>query len=99
LYTFVDFKFEPYQLPCAVLVWLVEQPNVNFLPMLEKSAAEAKIPFPMRIVQNSAESMIDIADASVDTVISTHVLCSVPDADKVLGEIKRVLKPGMIDTA
>jgi len=42
--------------------------------------------------------MIDIADASVDTVISTHVLCSVPDADKVLGEIKRVLKPGMMQS-
>lgn len=34
------------------------------------------------------------ADASVDAVISTHVLCSVPDQGQVMQEILRVLKPG-----
>jgi len=33
-------------------------------------------------------------DESFDTVISTLVLCSVPDLDATLAEIRRVLRPG-----
>jgi SAM-dependent methyltransferase len=32
--------------------------------------------------------------ASFDTVLSIHVLCSVADQESVLGEIRRVLRPG-----
>lgn len=35
-----------------------------------------------------------LADASVDAVISTLVLCSVPSVDALLHEIRRVLRPG-----
>lgn len=34
------------------------------------------------------------ADASFDTVVSTFTLCSVADQAEVLGEIRRVLRPG-----
>jgi len=35
-----------------------------------------------------------VADASVDAVLSTYTLCSIPDVATALGEIRRVLKPG-----
>lgn len=37
---------------------------------------------------------IPFADASFDGVIANHMLYHVPDRDKALGEIRRVLKPG-----
>jgi SAM-dependent methyltransferase len=37
---------------------------------------------------------IPLPDASVDAVLSTLVLCSVDDQQKVLEEIRRVLRPG-----
>ena len=37
---------------------------------------------------------LDISDESVDTVISTLALCSIPDDRKAVSEVKRVLRPG-----
>ena len=37
---------------------------------------------------------LDLEDASVDAVVSTLVLCSVDDPREVLGEVRRVLRPG-----
>ncbi|MFQ6394248.1 class I SAM-dependent methyltransferase [Nocardia sp. KC 131] len=46
-----------------------------------------------RVVDASAEQL-PFADETVDTVVSTLVLCTVDDADPVLREIGRVLRPG-----
>jgi ubiquinone/menaquinone biosynthesis C-methylase UbiE len=46
-----------------------------------------------RIVDAPAECL-PVADASVDTVVSTLVLCTVPDVERTLHEIARVLRPG-----
>ncbi|MFG1643366.1 class I SAM-dependent methyltransferase [Amycolatopsis sp. NPDC049252] len=47
----------------------------------------------MRPVEAAADAL-PMADASVDTVVSTLVLCTVPDVDRVLAELVRVLRPG-----
>ena len=39
---------------------------------------------------------IDLPDSSVDVVMCAHVLEHVPDTDKALGELRRVIRPGGI---
>jgi len=48
--------------------------------------------YPTRIVDASAEHL-PLPDASVDTVVSTLVLCTVDDPERALREIARVLRP------
>ncbi|MBK8489494.1 MAG: class I SAM-dependent methyltransferase [Saprospirales bacterium] len=50
------------------------------------------LPFPVEFIQASAEA-IPLEDQSVDTVLTTFTLCSIPDLPKALEEISRVLKP------
>lgn len=47
---------------------------------------------PARIVDAAAERL-PLADSSVDTVVSTLVLCTVADPERALREIARVLRP------
>src|SRR5713101_2970591 len=42
---------------------------------------------------NQSGDQVPLEDQSVDTVVSTWVMCSIPDLTKVLGEMRRVLKP------
>ena len=46
------------------------------------------------VVHASGAERIELADASVDAVVATLVLCSVDDPREVLGEVRRVLRPG-----
>jgi ubiquinone/menaquinone biosynthesis C-methylase UbiE len=48
---------------------------------------------PGEVVRAGAESL-PMPDGSVDTVISTLVLCTVPDPGAALAEVARVLRPG-----
>ena len=59
---------------------------------LAKERVETAL-FPVEYLQDSAEK-IPLPDKSIDTVVSTWVLCSIPDPHKALLEIERVLKPG-----
>jgi ubiquinone/menaquinone biosynthesis C-methylase UbiE len=45
-------------------------------------------------IVDAAAEHLPLPDASVDTVVSTLVLCTVPDPVRTLGEITRVLRPG-----
>jgi ubiquinone/menaquinone biosynthesis C-methylase UbiE len=46
-----------------------------------------------QFIEGSAEE-IPLNDGTIDTVVMTWTLCSIPDASRALGEIRRVLKPG-----
>ncbi len=48
---------------------------------------------PVEFVAGSAEA-IPLANASTDTVVTTWTLCSIPDVERALAEMRRVLKPG-----
>src|SRR4030095_1670531 len=52
-----------------------------------------RVRFPVEFIAASAER-IPMADRSVDTVVSTWALCSIPDARGAVLEMKRVLRSG-----
>ena len=52
-----------------------------------------RAPFPVEFLEASAER-VPLDAGSVDTVVSTWTLCSIPDAAAALAELRRVLRPG-----
>jgi len=49
--------------------------------------------FPVDLIEGSAEE-IPLEKASIDTVVTTWTLCTIPDASRALYEMRRVLKTG-----
>jgi ubiquinone/menaquinone biosynthesis C-methylase UbiE len=47
---------------------------------------------PLQVEQGTAEAL-QIDDRSIDTALITYTLCSLPDPDLALAEIRRVLRP------
>jgi ubiquinone/menaquinone biosynthesis C-methylase UbiE len=47
----------------------------------------------VEFIEGSAEA-IPLKDASVDTVLTTWTLCSIPNAPRALRDMRRVLRPG-----
>jgi ubiquinone/menaquinone biosynthesis C-methylase UbiE len=46
------------------------------------------------VVVDADAAALPVASGSVDTVVSTMVLCTVPEMDAALAEVARVLRPG-----
>ena len=62
--------------------------------LLKKAADRAQwLGFPVRFLLGSAEQL-PLPDHSIDTVISSWTLCSIPRVEVALAEIARVLAPG-----
>ena len=71
--------------------WIGVEPNPYMHPYLEREAQKHGLSA-IKLHQGTAEDL-PLEDNSIDTVVSTHVLCSVKDLHRSLQEIKRILKP------
>ncbi len=84
--TGANFRYLP-----AGCRWTGIEPNRHMHAALRKRAEQAGI---VPEIHPTCRSGIGLADGAVDVVISTLVLCSVPEIETVLKELHRVLKPG-----
>jgi ubiquinone/menaquinone biosynthesis C-methylase UbiE len=66
-------------------------PATRLLEMAQDAANHSKIP--VTLITGSAQD-IPIDRGSIDTLVTTWTLCSIPDAAAALQEMRRVLKPG-----
>ncbi len=66
-------------------------PSPKLLAMARAAARRTSVP--VELTENSAEA-IPLYNRSIDTVVTTWTLCSIPDVQRALGEMRRVLKPG-----
>ena len=71
-------------------LWGLE-PAAEIRRMAEKAAVG--VPFPIEFIGLPGEQ-VPLDDASMDTVVTTYTLCTIPDAVAALREMRRVLKPG-----
>lgn len=67
------------------------EPNPHMHAGLRRRAARHDVELDIRGVTGES---IDLDDASTDAVISSLVLCTVSDPAQVVGEIRRILRPG-----
>lgn len=65
-------------------------PSPKLLGMARDAAREASLT--VELLEGSAER-VPLEDRSVDTVVTTWTLCTIPDAGRALSEARRVLKP------
>ncbi len=79
-----------YDVNRVEMVWGLE-PSEG---MRERAATRIKdAPFPVEWLGLPGEE-IPLEDDAADTVLLTFTLCTIPDAQKALGQMRRVLKPG-----
>lgn len=64
-------------------------PSPKLLAMAREATRRTSAP--VELVESSAE-VIPLYNRSIDTVVTTWTLCSIPDAPRALGEMRRVLK-------
>ena len=76
--------------PAGVTEILVVEPSASALRLAEPRKAAVSTPVD-HVGLDGAR--LDLPDRSVDCVLSTYTLCTIPDVNAALVEIHRVLKP------
>ncbi len=67
-------------------------PSPKLLSMARETIRSQAFPFPVELLQASAEA-IPLRSGSLDTVVTTWTLCTIPNVTSALAEMCRVLKP------
>lgn len=80
----------PFYRPPAREVLALE-PAPRLVTMARGASRGASIP--VSLLEASAEA-IPLGDHSVDTIVTTWTMCSIPHATTALAEMRRVLRPG-----
>ncbi|HWT95799.1 MAG TPA: class I SAM-dependent methyltransferase [Solirubrobacteraceae bacterium] len=78
-------------LPAGVAALTLTEPAPEMARRLRTRVAERGVA--TEVVETGAEAL-PFADGSFDTVVSTLVLCTVPDPAAAVAEVRRVLAPG-----
>ena len=82
-------SFDHYPSSVARVIAVEPEPRLRRLA----TAAARAAPVPVEVIDGVA-SALPLGDASFDAVVVCGVLCTVPDQDVALAEIRRVLRPG-----
>src|SRR5262245_53784694 len=77
--------------PAAVTEVVTVEPEEYLRQRAEKAARGA--PVPVRVVDGVAGAL-PLEDASCDAGVACLVLCTVPDQERALAELARVIRPG-----
>jgi ubiquinone/menaquinone biosynthesis C-methylase UbiE len=80
----------PFYSPEVQRVYGVD-PSVELQRMARKRVAARRLP--VEFLSQSAEEPLPLPNESVDTVVVTWTICSIPNVEQALRQMKRVLKP------
>jgi ubiquinone/menaquinone biosynthesis C-methylase UbiE len=76
--------------PAEVTEIFVVEPSASAMRLAESRISSV----PAKVEQVGIDgAQLDMPDRSVDCVLSSYTLCTIPDVDAALAEIHRVLKP------
>jgi ubiquinone/menaquinone biosynthesis C-methylase UbiE len=82
-------NFEHY--PDTVTEVLAVEPEAYLRERAQETATAAHVPV---TIMDGVADALPLDDASCDAAVASLVLCTVPDQNEALAELKRVLKPG-----
>jgi ubiquinone/menaquinone biosynthesis C-methylase UbiE len=77
--------------PTTVTEVVAVEPEPRFREQAEEAAHGAQVP--VRVLPGTAQAL-PLEDESVDAVLASLVLCTVPDQAAALAEARRVIRPG-----
>ncbi|REF00505.1 class I SAM-dependent methyltransferase [Thermomonospora umbrina] len=77
--------------PAAVTEVIAVEPEPHLRSLAEAAADRASVP--IKVVDGLADGL-PVEGGSCDAAVTSLVLCTVPDQDRALAEVLRVLRPG-----